>query len=360
MGWHHFYTLNLDQEAYYFGEELFDYICTPTARDLIWFLAMPSWRGTPNILREARAAVTIDSSRKSSLGTLQLPAELLLMIFDQLDDLADLTHLAICHSTLLRVGRRHVYNMMCAAAAMWAGDRLICLGLDDPRMSGKEANDDLPQGMLSPEERRDWLSTQQKFNRSPDENVEDATDEISLRNFAITAFDNMGCDRFRPPRFLNKLDGLDERIARSLLKPLYPKTGWVLCNYSKGLFVRADAIAKLTGWEEVGPKPPGRIGLCEALISQIAWSANRDEWVGLGDADKVMRGPWAGDRFAIRNTYHGFRLDAQGWMDVTEEVLEHLTGMWKAHYGEKWKEELWKKQAPPPPEPILRFGKGYF
>ncbi|KAI0925219.1 hypothetical protein AcW1_007084 [Taiwanofungus camphoratus] len=93
------------------------------------------------------APLPLDTSNKaqSALGALELPPELLYVIFDQVDTLCDAASLCLANTLLFAIGQRRVHELMVANS--WAGDRVICLG---EYMCTRS----LPRGLLTKAERR--------------------------------------------------------------------------------------------------------------------------------------------------------------------------------------------------------------
>ncbi|KAI1795045.1 hypothetical protein LXA43DRAFT_882314 [Ganoderma leucocontextum] len=282
----------------------------------------------------------------------KLSTEVLDMIFEVLlddmnqdltDNFLDCIFFAICCKRLLSVGKRHILRALISQHARAADCRLVCLG----EYAG--ADDQAPPGMLTDAELKEIATTP-----GPDEDeYESADDAIAARcfyTFALESYEpyyvagrslldplrdiseeihNIRWDRGKtigPPYSLDldmiaALGGVDSYYP----KPEYPEGPIVLCNMSKGEYVRED---KLVVWE-MGWR---RVTLAQALLSRIcySWDPSISMWCGEEYIDKLVKGPWAGDRFRITIADEmPWLKGGKEWKDVTKDVnalLCHLLG----------------------------------
>ncbi|KAI0915244.1 hypothetical protein AcV5_005411 [Taiwanofungus camphoratus] len=109
---------------------------------LVNMFAMPMYPpdlpSTPE--KDHRESFTPPRGMKPALGVLDLPPELLGMIFDHIHVLRDAVSFCVANPVLCTIGRRRVHKLI--VAKTWVGDRIVCLG-DYMRMH------DLPRDMLT-------------------------------------------------------------------------------------------------------------------------------------------------------------------------------------------------------------------
>lgn len=143
----------------------------------------------------------------------------------------------------------------------------------------------------------------------------------------------------------NERAGHDNEYSAFVMSALYdhlhrPKLAydetkdWIICNLTRHEFVRADAITKVTGTEDVkGPFVESQMALGEVLVAHICRSS--DDSISMADPDgDIHRGRWAGDRFEITTTDQVKNLDKE-WKDVSDEVAKKMQTIWQANYGEE-------------------------
>ncbi|CDO70349.1 hypothetical protein BN946_scf184755.g3 [Trametes cinnabarina] len=105
----------------------------------------------------------------------------------------------------------------------------------------------------------------------------------------------------------------------------YPQGPEVVCNLTKGEYIRRDAL-KLV---------PEQVTLAHALISQVCWSADYSCALPVaGFEEKIERGPWAGDRFCITTVDRMPKLDAGEWVDVSAAVDQMLAVMCEHEFSD--------------------------
>ena len=291
-----------------------------------------------------------------------IPVELLDLVFDELHALHEVIRLSITCKPLLAVGKRHLLRATRAHYAPWAGARLI--SLDDSTAS----LDALPPSLLTDSERKEIEAADfPKYGESGDGGGEEEV-ERSLSNFASHYYRRVFHKEWRQPR-INDVSTFERHLRSSALvacpgdsvsvtaterdmrmfrtlfgdgrRPTYPPGVRVLCNLSKGEYVRADGLGV-----------PPHANLAHALLARICWSSERE--VGMVCADdykpQLTAGTWAGDRFCVTSLdvlpememELGMDVsDAEGdgekreWKDVTCEVAEVLTHIWEKNSA-KW------------------------
>ncbi|KAH9899409.1 hypothetical protein C8Q73DRAFT_787297 [Cubamyces lactineus] len=253
---------------------------------------------------------------------LKLSNELLFMIFAELDD-ATLACLAITCKDFLTIAKPEFLRRIRRWHRSWAHCRIITLG----EYTCSEDLNALPEGLLSEDEKA-------AVNAYADEmaikNPEDAKYARNLYSYASEHYELDECSSYgmrsydedydyRLPR---RLTGSDKVMYGVLAGPIfsftYPKGAEVLCNISKGEYVR-----------DAGLTVPYRITLAHALVSQTCWSSQPSFAMCCSQEyeEKLMRGRWAGDKFCIVTEDTMPKLEDGEWKDVTKEVdslLRHI------------------------------------
>ncbi|KAL6303074.1 hypothetical protein BKA93DRAFT_735690 [Sparassis latifolia] len=251
-----------------------------------------------------------------TLGRLAILPELLLCVFDEIDDMRDAIALGATHWALFALGIRHIYALAAEAKAKWAGCRIICLG-DYVR------NDDLPPGFLTAAEEREMHEC-----------------GVNLFNYATNHFRlvyELGWYIPRPKFWYN----VPPEMYTALIALAHggyssdPSAAWVLCSLTRHEYVRAEATAALSpNRKPCGPLVDGAVGLGEVLVSLICWSY--DPSTAIPYHGPLHRGRWAGDRVEI-TTIGRLRDGVGAWRDVSEEVLGVVAEIWNAEYcGSSW------------------------
>ena len=110
-----------------------------------------------------------------------------------------------------------------------------------------------------------------------------------------------------------------------------PYRSRVLCNITKGEYVRADAVddLKIRLEKTVEPRAGLTITLGQAMLSMICWSTDSSCALRC-DAQRLTRGPWTGDAFRV-TTFERWdpEQDTQTWRDATDEIVEWLEELWR-------------------------------
>ncbi|KAH9916178.1 uncharacterized protein B0H18DRAFT_953308 [Fomitopsis serialis] len=286
---------------------------------LIWLLATPR---KPKPYQ--RSLERGHSKDPRDLGALNLPFDVLDLIFEHiaLDNILDAAYLALTNSFLRVIGGKRIYEGMYAYSAPWSLDRLICVG---DYLSG----DDLPPDILKEDE-------EESLSGDCSEE-EDGEDGARLYNAAKTWLDDDVAARHWDRKFSwsdtrVRLSHAEDSELNDLVELDYswdgtPETEWILCNWTLAQYVRASAVAKLTGTRCHGPWANRFLGLGHVLLTQICWSS--DDSVSMRYEGPIHRGSWAGHYVAITTvdqlTENRSFADKKDWTDVTE-VLE----IWRA------------------------------
>ncbi|OBT91704.1 hypothetical protein VE01_10254 [Pseudogymnoascus verrucosus] len=274
-----------------------------------------------------------------------LPLDILSMIFDHLDDIADLTCVALATPYLWDVTQRTIHQRYKAKLGKWAGEAIVCVGEKIPA-------GDYPPDLFSP-------------------------DEVERLNKEADVYFGGGCGRFlaRPqksPRTLANLayppngtfdregitaDAEASRVFYACLRRCsrYPSTelrarlrrwiytdrpdfapreeDWILRNLTMKEFVTAEGIALDTDFIN-GPFISG-IGFGDAVVARTLWTAKGTP--DLRYVPQIGRGIWAGHRFDITTrSGHDEATKDEEWRDVSEEVASEIAGIWGSQFGPHW------------------------
>ncbi|KAI0690310.1 hypothetical protein BC835DRAFT_1365229 [Cytidiella melzeri] len=316
-----FYLVNMDSAWYKGRDKLGEIFCYQGLHVHIRHFTVPtSWSERSQALLRFRYPRVAHRSSKSASKLLLLPDEILSMIFDSIDSLCDAACLCLADGVLFAVGFPRVVKLQKPVFANWAGYHVVCLGQ-------YTRDDDYPESIRELVE--DWLK------RNPSEDPEY---DLTFKDLMLDVFQEFegGTCSIEPSRQLDDADlGRDKGAFNMIITPRYESTHpWVLCNLSKGEYVRAEAIASLTGSEGNTPFIQHAVRLDHALLSQICWSS--DGSIAMENKDNLHRGPWAGDCFEV-TSMDELKATIE-WKDISDEVVETLDKTWSSEYGEDWRE----------------------
>ena len=124
---------------------------------------------------------------------------------------------------------------------------------------------------------------------------------------------------------------------KALLHPGLPAAkDRVLCNLSKGLYVREDAIPLFEG---------DQFNICQALLSRIIWSSRGTDLCYKDAKDPIHRGKWAGDKFEVTATGNRLRRGIK-WRDGSKAIVDRIeaisrAGSWSAAEGDSTDSDGW-------------------
>ena len=139
----------------------------------------------------------------------------------------------------------------------------------------------------------------------------------------------------------------ERTMIQSMITPDFswdgmPWTEWILCSWTAAEYVRASAVAKLTGSACKGPWTTSQLGLGHVLITQICWSS--DGSTSLEYRGPVHRGRWACHHVAITTIDELSRnpsfTSKKKWRDVTDRVLKEVVKIWRPEYPDILAEHL--------------------
>ena len=264
-----------------------------------------------------------------------IPSELLRFVFDELTELEDAIALCLAHQVLGAVGERRVFDIFVFEGAPWAGKPII--GLDEYGTKLWDVPPHVKPYLDAPEE-EDVNSEEEDSDGEPMDSYHPKREPLvrftkRRRPISIGDLETMSC-RHLSPSDAQKLARLIRLLKVESKKPgaYCNTTELVLCNLSKGEYVRGDAVVELADRTPGAKDLQGHvIQLGQVLLSQICWSTNCEARMPC-DEDRLCRCPWAGDRLEVIKA-DDMRSGIE-WEDVSDEVLEWVQELWEdVHAG---------------------------
>ncbi|KAF9066093.1 hypothetical protein BDP27DRAFT_1424232 [Rhodocollybia butyracea] len=267
---------------------------------------------------------------QTSMLLIKLPPELLQAIAKSLmGDFASLMAFSFTCVTMWEVTEdvRFLYLRTELQYRSWEGNRIIFLG---------DYTRDLPQGLLTGEDREklnEWAEIMK--SRSHYEPPDDVSEDVSLLNRALHNMEDefltdylVYTDIPEAYRWSNlRFTGFTLRCAPSTS----PENRWMLRNLTKKEYV----IRSTAGISSDS-------GLTQALFSLICWSDDSSISMECDDADRerMIRGPWAGDRIDLTvDSLHDHKNDS-AWRDITKDVLVFLEKLAKSDDCKRFLEDV--------------------
>ncbi|KZT66187.1 hypothetical protein DAEQUDRAFT_768217 [Daedalea quercina L-15889] len=261
------------------------------------------------------------------LGALNLPFDVLLLIFEQFDprNMIDAVYLGLTNSFLRAIGQNRIYDIMFAHSCPWHLQRVICVG---DYLKGS----DLPPDILKEDEKAELEGDLPQDDKQGERGAR-------LYNASKTWFIDLVA-RWRWESQFKRRDRLprvEEAEFDALVEPDFswdgrPETEWILCNWTRAEYVRVSGVAALTNSPCMGPWTNEHLGLGHVLLTQICWSS--DSSASMCYQGPITRGPWAGHYFAITTvdqlTEHLSFSDKENWTDVTEKIMKQVLEIWRA------------------------------
>ena len=269
-------------------------------------------------------------SRSPASKLLYLPTELLSRVFMWIQEIADAACLCLSDGRLFEVGFPRFVELQRTTFASWADRRVLCLGEYTRDHDYPEAVEGIVAAQI-----------QEFFDGDDEDNAQHEDDDENETKYFVEMveehyeradryFSTYKSCRSSDDYFQYRLRK-DRQAYFSLCQEEYDGDDKVLCNLSKGEYVRGEPVAKLE--EEADTtldylslfttRPPN---LGHALFSRICWSS--DDSTSLVYAGGIHRGSWAGDRFEV-TTMARLRRGID-WKDVSDEVVDFLRKVWKA------------------------------
>ncbi|KAI0338653.1 hypothetical protein BDW22DRAFT_1362736 [Trametopsis cervina] len=331
-----FWIVNFDKKCYGGGgAKLGELFLDGLPIDLLhWVIPVWDTKTLIAIRRDCPHLAHHSASPDSKL--LRLPDELLRMVFLMIEaeDFFDAASLCLADGRLLDIGYNELQRLKISVYADCAGDRIAGIAgwpwiMHLPESLTALAKEHAAE--VPPQARNSWL----KDN--------DLRLDVDVTYKKIVPIQYM-----KDQPFLSKLSRAESYAFSRLKCVTYTSSQpWVLCNISKGVYVRADAVAKLAGKECDGsPLVDGRLGLDQAFLSQICWATESSlamVYQG-GDEDahgniyQFNQGPWAGDRFEV-TTIDCMKKNIE-WRDVSAKIVNILEKICLGDFRNNWRKAL--------------------
>ncbi|OJT07385.1 hypothetical protein TRAPUB_1760 [Trametes pubescens] len=282
------------------------------------------------------------AARIAEKGILSLPDEILSIILYH-DDLPMLDSicfaitckkiLAVAEDGLLKYGRDF-------GSAMWAHCRIVCLG-------EYTQLDKAPDSLFRPS-LKSQLHAKLKELDLPADGVSYAglleIDDLCAYAPSLL-YHGVHDDR----RFVLKLPRPDRDLFVAAAAVTFPKRNdWALLNTTKHEYVRAGALAELSGRpNDVQPFLENcAVDLGTALYTRFCYSFSNDTAMENTSAN-IHRGKWVGDRFAIDTLERAVRSDTENkWRDVTFHVIQDIRDIYRDTWPKDWQKQIKKIHGP--------------
>ncbi|KAI0083571.1 hypothetical protein BDY19DRAFT_910510 [Irpex rosettiformis] len=319
-----------------------EFFCSEGLPIHIRHFTIPAWSEQSKAMLCAKYPQVTHRSASPESKLLCLPDELLSMIFKYMTGLADAVCLCMADDRMFAIGFPRVIELQASAYANWAGDHVLCMG-------DNTDDNDLPESIQGTvddylEEWWEEYLLSEDYGRSLDAylNVKDLVQKVETGFYTEEHVrSNRSLGSWPPKGFKSTKDWY---LYKEMIQPKYELLHpWVLCNLSKGKYVRADVVAALTG-EKLSESEPfisGGIDLGHALLSQICWLSVGS--IAMSYDDNLHCGPWAGDQFEVTSMD---KLDLKTtWEDVSDDIAKILVKIWESEYGADWKEEVRQRWA---------------
>ncbi|EIW57632.1 uncharacterized protein TRAVEDRAFT_48662 [Trametes versicolor FP-101664 SS1] len=266
-------------------------------------------------------ANTLPQGPIAKKGLLSLPDELLDKILNDADLLVlDGVCLAITCKKLLLIAEGSLLKasrVYCSAG--WAHCQIACLG-------DYASLDSVPERLLPPAQKDRILEKLKAKGLGP----EDARGYAGLSEISIEPGQYRGVRDLGS--FMVRLPMPDRRLFVAALAVTFPaRDDWALCITTKREYVRAGALAELSG--QPGDVQPFlqscAADLGTALFTRFCFSPD-DSCAMVNESVKINEGKWVGDRVAI-DTLERVKLGQpeQEWKDVTEEVVADIKDIYQ-------------------------------
>ncbi|KZT12296.1 uncharacterized protein LAESUDRAFT_174126 [Laetiporus sulphureus 93-53] len=206
----------------------------------------------------------------------------------------------------------------------WQGDRIICLG-------DKTTAEDLPLRIFTEEEQQKLTSPPICYPEGFRSSLLCNFRNVRAREDFIEYYPDDGKSACAlhtalPPSAKVILNfAYRPSFSRPVVEQGATEPVWVLCNISKLLYVRVNAIAALSNSATEGPKVHGRIGLEHLLVLQILWASDCSV---KAMHRNIHQGPWVGDRFAFTTMDRIGEYANSDWTDWSTEAVLLVRNIW--------------------------------
>ena len=247
------------------------------------------------------------------------------------------------------VGEARLRELLVSKLGGWAGHRIICFG---------DYCDEFPASVKDEvsSQLKAYVATSRGKETDPNEEAEDSADAPSFYDYAgknyagvqipaslsdawdSVSFEPRGYSLLRRELVLRlrkadhmRLEAITAAISRSDMYVNVDAEDLVLCNLSKGEYVRNGAAIDFASKVQAASKFGAEVDLGLVLFSRICWSTDDSCAMGRSISPRLAAGTWAGDRFEIvPQKRMGSGIE---WKDVTEEALAWVREVHEADIG---------------------------
>ncbi|KAF8058663.1 hypothetical protein FPV67DRAFT_1785727 [Lyophyllum atratum] len=290
---------------------------------------------------------------EESLANATLPTELVSMILEEVEDLADLICFVLTCQRYFEIGRPILEaRFEDTLTYSWAGNRLICFG-DNAEF------DDLPEGMLTEDEKElidkkyppcdpdknnnyglwEQLSFVQTLQ--PDSHLNQKRVIFHQENPRLSYYfmrlqetwdyhervhnrPRVGWAGMRDVEVLNKLT---KTTSRGPVSEMYGS--YVLRNLTTKEYIRGAAICE--AWDTPDLPYLRALRFMHLLVLRITWSHDSSLNIRYYGPIEVHRGVWAGHRFDFVDikTVEDEQGTIGDWKDVSDDVIDELVAVFE-------------------------------
>ncbi|GJE90304.1 hypothetical protein PsYK624_064330 [Phanerochaete sordida] len=303
------------------------------------------------------AAAAVEAKLASESRLLRLPNELIGAVFDHLEYLKDCICLCAAHRALGMVGKARICALMVPnTRGPWAGQRLICVGDYADEYPASIQDDIFAQLRAYKAQRTPEVPTvdlgppMSSTGSNADSDV--APDEEAKREERLPGLyecvSYTYCHRNPPSYFCTYIDYYSWRLKkrhgdlhrvseicraiegiRTAINTV--SDDLVLCNLTKGEYVRNDAVQQLNAWANEHVQWPVDISLGTVVLTRISWSTDSSCAMHEDVAERLAQGDWAGDRFEIV-PIGKLNPDVE-WKDATDEAVAWVRKCFEVDMG---------------------------
>jgi hypothetical protein len=270
--------------------------------------------------------------------------------YDETDEMLDVFHLSLTCRHFWHVGRTHIEDYYMSHLGRWTGENIVAVGWFHQDETG-----DNPPGLFTKKQEEKFARNRRRevlpwnlnhFIDDYNDNEEIDVDDILPDILTKPLLESKDVHQMLPADML--------QVYRTVL----PRTAnfyrnderWILRNLTTKEFVRADAIALKP--EFINGPEIEHLGFGEVVLSRICWSHIADN--KFPQDPNIHRGSWAGHKFDITTVArHQSESREHEWTDVSDEVFEHISRIWKKKFGDDWKDIVSK-----PREKKRKLGEG--
>ncbi|KAI0683678.1 hypothetical protein BC835DRAFT_1423076 [Cytidiella melzeri] len=294
------------------GYRLGEFFFRPGLPLSIYEFTIPSPLSSKVASLTAKSPRIMHCSSSPNSRLLRCPEEIILLVFREIDQLSDAACFALADGKLFRIGLARIEELQRLYYSIWAGDRVLLIG-------GRTNDDDYPESVQD--------TVNEELRHAQDVAEEDASDNSKFCYLASECYERpfRPGDVWKRHRKLIRHKDKDARNYKALVKRHHDDSSLrVLCNISKGEFVRQTSIKDLPFYADLG----------HAMLSRICWATDDSIGMAYGLEDNknpLHRGSWAGDRFEV-TTMDRLRSNIE-WRDVSKEVADTLRDIYRSEYG---------------------------